>query len=53
MMAGASYLNIFMVYDLHNTQVYDSFTKKIIGWVNDTFSYPFVKALQEEDHAFF
>ena len=52
MMAGASYLDIFMIYDVHNRQIYNSF-EMVVGWVNSTFSYPFVMALQNEDHAFF
>ena len=52
MMAGASYLDIFMIYDVRHKQVYDCF-KKVVGWMNDTFSYPFVMALRNEDNAFF
>ena len=52
MMAGASYLDIFMIYDVHNGRIYNSF-EKVVGWMNDTFSYPFVKALRNEDHRFF
>ena len=51
-MTGASYLDIFMIYNIYNGQIYDSF-ETVAGWMNDTSSYPFVKALREEDHGFF
>ena len=51
MMTGASYFNIFMIYDIRYRQIYDCF-QKVIVQMNDTFSYPFVKALQDKDHEF-
>jgi hypothetical protein len=43
-MSGASYLDIFMIYDMKTKQIYNSF-EKCLGWVNDTFTLPLVKAL--------
>ena len=40
-----------MIYNVHIKQVYNCF-QKVVHWMNVTFSYPFVKALQEEDRAF-
>ena len=43
MMAGASYLDIFMIYNVRHKQVYNCF-KQVVSWINNTFSYPFVMA---------
>jgi hypothetical protein len=51
-MSGASYLDVFMIYDMKTKQIYNSF-EKCLGWVNDTFTLPLVKALQDKDVKFF
>jgi hypothetical protein len=52
LMAGASYLDLFMIYDIKKKQIYSSFNK-VAEWINNTFTLPLVKALQEKDEAFF
>jgi hypothetical protein len=51
-MAGASYLDIFMIYDIGQQPIYKSF-QKMTAWINDTFTFPLAKALQDKDGAFF
>jgi hypothetical protein len=45
-MSGASYLDVFMIYDMKTKQIYNSF-EKCLGWVNDTFTLPLVKVLHK------
>jgi hypothetical protein len=52
LMAGASYLDLFMIYDIGTKPIYNSF-EKVTGWINQTFTFPLVKALQDKDEAFF
>ena len=41
-----------MIYNVRYRQIYNCFCK-VVGWMNDTFSYPFVKALRDKDQVFF
>ena len=52
LLAGASYLDLFMLYDVSTKSVYNSF-KKAIYWVNTTLKFRLVQALQEEDKYYF
>jgi len=52
LLAGASYLDIFMLYGVSPSSVYASF-KKVTKWINETFKFPLVQALQDEDTQFF
>ena len=51
LLAGASYLDIFMLYGVSPSSVYASF-KKVTKWINETFKFPLVQALQDEDTQF-
>ena len=52
LLAGASYLDLFMIYDVSSTTVYRSF-QIAMEWVNESFSFPFVEALRDENEVFF
>jgi len=52
LLAGASYLDLFMFYGVSPSSVFASF-KKVTKWINEMFKFPLVQALQDEDTQFF
>ena len=52
MLAGASYLDVFMIYGVSPSTIYDCF-HQVSQWIIKSFSFPLVKALQNEDVDFF
>jgi hypothetical protein len=52
MLAGASYLDLIVTYGITKSFLYSSFFE-VIGWINETFSFPLVDALKSKDMAFF
>lgn len=52
MLSGASYLDIIVTYCIDKSVVYNSFLE-VIGWINNTFFFPLVHALQTKDITFF
>ena len=51
-MAGESYLDLLMIYDVSRRHIYKSF-EKAATWINSSLTFPLVEALQNEDKAFF
>ena len=52
LMAGGSYCDLLLMYGLSQGSIYSSF-HQAAKWVNATFTFPFVTALQNEDKQFF
>lgn len=50
MLAGASYLDLMMVYGITSTSIYRSF-HECIGWINETFTFPLSAWLRTCDTA--
>ena len=52
LLAGSSYLDLFMIYGMCPSSVYNSFHKSTI-WINNTLEFPLVQALQDENTQYF
>jgi DDE superfamily endonuclease len=52
LLAGASYLDLMVVFDLSHDPVFQSF-HLVCHWVHETFTYPLVAALDNEDAEYF
>lgn len=52
LMAGASYLDLMLIFDLSHESIFRSF-HMVIGWIHRSFKYPLVEALEKEDVEFF
>jgi len=51
-LAGASYLDVYLIYDVHTSKIY-KFFDDVANWINKTFTFPFVDALRNENIQFF
>ncbi len=52
LLAGASYLDLMVIFDLSHEPIFRSF-KMLCGWIMARFKYPLVKALEEENVKYF
>ena len=52
MLAGASYLDVYLIHDVHTSKIY-KFFDDVTNWINKTFTFPFVDALKNENVDFF
>lgn len=52
MLAGVSYLDLFLCYNVAPSKVY-SFFHDVLGWIKETFLFPLVEVLRKEDKNFF
>jgi hypothetical protein len=48
MLAGSSYLDLFMIFGASNSSIYNCF-EQATGWINKTLTFRLVEALQNED----
>ena len=51
LLAGASYLDLMVIFDLTHGSIFGCF-RMVCGWVLRTFTYPLIKALQDEDEEY-
>lgn len=51
-LAGASYLDLMVIFQVVHDPIYRSF-KMVCGWINRTFKFPLVAALEEENMDYF
>ena len=52
MLAGASYLDVYLMYDVLSSKIYEFF-EDISSWINETFYFPLVDAFRNENIEFF
>jgi hypothetical protein len=52
MLAGASYLDLMVIFKLSHDPIFRSF-RMVCQWINDSLTFPFVSALQREDTEYF
>ena len=48
LLAGASYLDLMVIFDLSHRSIFRSF-HTVIRWINKSFTFPLVRALADED----